>query len=103
MHVKRYHRSLLRKHKDKMGKWLKDRFAEKEERLRTFYERGVFQGQQCVRQDLPLWSSVVPGIAFNLLLCGVALYLSINFCFVTFTMFALSAALSMVQAQNFGD
>ncbi|KAF1786975.1 Acyltransferase, C-terminal domain [Phytophthora cactorum] len=59
MHVQRYHRSTLTKHKDHMGQWLKDRFAEKEERLRRFYETGAFEGKQCVPQDLPLWSSVV--------------------------------------------
>ncbi|KAF4033136.1 Acyltransferase [Phytophthora infestans] len=103
MHVQRYHRSTLLKHKDRMGQWLKDRFAEKEERLERFYETGAFQGEQCVRQDLPVWSSVLPGIAVNLGFCGIALYWLINFPLAACTSFAISAALSMIQARNFGN
>ncbi|KAG7385168.1 hypothetical protein PHYPSEUDO_001796 [Phytophthora pseudosyringae] len=103
MHVKRYHRPTLAKHRDHMGQWLKDRFAEKEERLRCFYETGAFEGKACVRQELPLRSSVVPGAAFNLGLCGVALCLLVTFPISACTWFALSAALSVLQARSFGN
>ncbi|KAG1698219.1 hypothetical protein DVH05_015210 [Phytophthora capsici] len=103
MHVKRYHRSTLSKHKDHMDQWLKDRFAEKEERLQRFYETGSFQGKPCVRQELPLWSSVVPGTVFNLALCGLALYWLISSPGTACTWFALCTALSVLQARNFGN
>lgn len=82
---------------------LKDRFTEKEERLRCFYETGAFEGKQCVREDLPLWSSVVPGIAFNLGLCCLALYLLVIYPVTTCTWFALCTALSVLQARRFGN
>ncbi|KAL4146529.1 hypothetical protein PRNP1_012393 [Phytophthora ramorum] len=103
MHVKRYHRSTLTKHKDHMGQWLKERFAEKEERLRSFYETGVFEGKACVPQELPLWTSVVPGTAFNLALCGFALYWMVSCPAMACAWFALSTALSVLQARNFGN
>lgn len=103
MHVKRYHRSTLTKHKDHMDQWLKDRFAEKEERLRRFYETGAFEGKQCVQQELPLWTSVVPGIAFNVALCYLALYLLATFPVAACTWFALCTTLSVIQARNFGN
>jgi hypothetical protein len=125
MHVKRYHRSVLAKHKEHMDRWcvvlsivvngllyltllllrcrVKDRFAEKEERLEKFYETGAFEGKSCVSQELPLWSSVVPGIAFNLALCGLALYLLINCPVAACTWFALTTAMSVLQARNFGN
>ncbi|KAE9027492.1 hypothetical protein PR001_g11954 [Phytophthora rubi] len=103
MHVKRYHRSALVKHKEHMDQWLKDRFAEKEERLRCFYDTGAFEGKQCVQEELPLWSSVVPGIAFNLGLCCLALYLLVVYPVATSTWFALCTALSVLQARRFGS
>ncbi|CAH0484660.1 unnamed protein product [Peronospora farinosa] len=103
MHVKRYHRSALAKHKEHMDWWLKDRFAEKEERLRHFYETGAFDGKPYVRQKLPMWSSVVPGIAFNLGLCCLALYLLLNHRMVTATWFTLTTMLSVHQARSFGS
>ncbi|CEG48609.1 lysocardiolipin acyltransferase [Plasmopara halstedii] len=103
INVKRYHQSLLLKHKDQMGRWLKDRFAEKEQRLQSFYETGAFEGEQRVCKKIPLWSLVVPCTVFNLMLCGVALYLLIKSPHVACFIFVSSAALSIIQAWNFGD
>ncbi|KAG7401257.1 hypothetical protein PHYBOEH_002061 [Phytophthora boehmeriae] len=103
MHVQRYHRSTLAKHKGKMDQWLKQRFAEKEKRLQSFYEHGAFEGKKCVRQDLPLWRFVVPGIVFNVALCCFALYLLINFPASSSTWFALTTAFSALQTHNFGN
>ncbi|KAF4320229.1 hypothetical protein BBO99_00004242 [Phytophthora kernoviae] len=103
MHVQRYHRSTLTKHKGKMDQWLKQRFAEKEERLQSFYENGAFEGKKCVRQELPLLRFVVPGIVFNAALCCLALYLLINFPVSSITWFALTTALSVLQARSFGN
>ncbi|CAH0476015.1 unnamed protein product [Peronospora belbahrii] len=103
MHVKRYHRSALVKHKDHMDQWLKDCFAEKEERLRYFYKTGAFEGKPCVCQKLPMWSSVVPGIAFNLGLCCLTVYLLANNPVGTGTWFVLATMLSVFQARSFGN
>ncbi|TDH69578.1 hypothetical protein CCR75_007643 [Bremia lactucae] len=102
LHVKRYHRSRLMVHKGYMDLWLKHRFAEKEERLRCFYETGSFEGEQCVRQNLPLWKLVIPGAAFNVGLCGIALIVIFKFPLGAGLLFAISATLSIIQGINFG-
>ncbi|KAI9911486.1 hypothetical protein PsorP6_009749 [Peronosclerospora sorghi] len=103
IHLKRYHRATFTKYKDQMGDWLKDRFREKDERLRRFYTTGAFEGKCCVRPDLPIWISVAPGIAFNVGLCSLALYLLITHSIATSTWLALTMVLSILHAHNFGN
>ncbi|RLN71048.1 hypothetical protein BBJ28_00006946, partial [Nothophytophthora sp. Chile5] len=67
VHVQRFHRSTIAKHKGKMDQWLKQRFAEKEELLKSFYENDAFMDKKRVCQDSPIALTVVLGLAFNLL------------------------------------
>lgn len=127
IHVQRYHRSELVKHKDDMGSWygqsffdeswrwkmcslmprdvnrLKQKFQEKETLLQGYYQHGEFVGKKPACEQTPIKAMVYEGIAFNLFVVAVASYLIMAFPWYTCAWMAVCAAFSIQKARSFGQ
>ncbi|TYZ62222.1 hypothetical protein PybrP1_002082 [[Pythium] brassicae (nom. inval.)] len=66
IHMKRHKKESFQLSHEDMSDWLKQRFAEKEELLKSFYENRVFLGKQVICEDTRVGHHVIAGCALNL-------------------------------------
>lgn len=64
--MKRHKKESFELNREDMSDWLKQRFAEKEELLKSFYENRVFLGKKVVCEDTRVGHLFIAGCTLNL-------------------------------------
>ncbi|TMW65154.1 hypothetical protein Poli38472_009321 [Pythium oligandrum] len=93
VHLTKYSKKELAPHKDSMEQWLKQRFQEKEDRLRTFYETGSFGGCTVTTSQVNIPIAVWKGVVFHAFLTGWTFFSWVIFPIPTFLWFSFCMAL----------
>jgi hypothetical protein len=101
--VTRYSKAEVAKHKDTMDVWLKQRFQEKEERLRQFYANGQFSGQQVHTRQTNIPVAVAAGVSFHSALWVMTLAAWYYFPIASLLWCSCCLAVVVHRIQSFGD
>lgn len=64
--MKRHKKASFQGRREDMSEWLKDRFAEKEEMLKSFYENREFLGKKVICEDTRIGHHFIAGCLLNL-------------------------------------
>ncbi|GAB9469698.1 Lysocardiolipin acyltransferase [Globisporangium polare] len=102
IHMKRYRKATFEAHKGDMDQWLKDRFAEKEELLKNFYENRVFLGKQVICENTRIGYHVIAGCAMHLAVLFFTYFIATAYPLIMLCIYAFVALHSLFFVHTFG-